>query len=424
MTSLPIRRCLFCLFVGALLTPAANSLAAAPPPFPPAQAEAIKRWQDMRFGMFIHWGPVSLTGEEIGWSRAVQTPIEVYDNLYRRFNPTKFDADQWVSVAKAAGMKYIVLTTKHHDGFCLWDTKQTDYNIMHSPLARDVVRELADACKRQGIGFGTYYSVTDWHHPAHPLGSPGGQTKKPHPDLEAYSRYLQNQLRELLTGYGPLTTVWFDFPQSFDAHRGADVIAMVRALQADILINDRSGAAGDYDTPEQVIGGYQVQRPWETCMTIGTQWAWKPNDQMKSLKDCLQTLVRCAGGDGNLLFNVGPMPSGEIEPRQAERLKEMGAWMAKYGQSIYGTRGGPWRPGKGYVCTQRGATIYLHVLAWDGDAVKLPPLPDKVAKADLLTGGKVHLRQGGEGIVVAVSAADQKEIDTIVRLELRGQRGH
>ena len=199
---------------------------------------------------------------------------------------------------------------------------------------------------------------------------------------------------------------------------------MVRALQADILINDRSGAAGDYDTPKQVIGGYQVQRPWETCMTIGTQWAWKPNDQMKSLKDCLQTLVRCAGGDGNLLFNVGPMPSGEIEPRQAERLKEMGAWMAKYGQSIYGTRGGPWRPGKGYVCTQRGATIYLHVLAWDGDAVKLPPLPDKVAKADLLTGGKVHLRQGGEGIVVAVSAADQKEIDTIVRLELRGQRGH
>ena len=218
MTSLPIRRCLFCLFVSALLTPAANSLAAAPPPFPPAQAEAIKRWQDMRFGMFIHWGPVSLTGEEIGWSRAVQTPIEVYDNLYRRFNPTKFDADQWVSVAKAAGMKYIVLTTKHHDGFCLWDTKQTDYNIMHSPLARDVMRELADACKRQGIGFGTYYSVTDWHHPAHPLGSPGGQTEKPHPDLEAYSRYLQNQLRELLTGYGPLTTVWFDFPQSFDAH--------------------------------------------------------------------------------------------------------------------------------------------------------------------------------------------------------------
>ena len=243
MTSLPIRRCLFCLFVGASLTPAANSLSAAPPPFPPAQAEAIKRWQDMRFGMFIHWGPVSLTGEEIGWSRAAQTPIEVYDNLYRRFNPTKFNADQWVGVAKAAGMKYIVLTTKHHDGFCLWDTKQTDYNIMHSPVqAGRGARSWPTPASGKGIAFGTYYSVTDWHHPAHPLGSPGGQTKKPHPDLEAYNRYLLDQIRELITGYGPLMTIWNDLPQSFDARRGADVIAMVRALQPDILINNRSGA--------------------------------------------------------------------------------------------------------------------------------------------------------------------------------------
>ena len=131
----------------------------------------------MRFGMFIHWGPVSLTGHEIGWSRGAQTPIEEYDNLYKKFNPTKFNADQWVAIAKAAGMKYIVLTTKHHDGFCLWDTKLTDYNIMNSPFKRDVVKELADACKKQGIAFGTYYSVCDWHHPDFPLTSPGGKVQ-------------------------------------------------------------------------------------------------------------------------------------------------------------------------------------------------------------------------------------------------------
>ena len=276
MMPLAIRRCLFCVLVGASLASSPNSLSAAPPPFPPAKPEAVKRWQDMRFGMFIHWGPVSLTGHEISWSRGAPTPIDVYDNLYRRFNPTKFDADKWVSAAKSAGMKYIVLTTKHHDGFCLWDTKQTDYNIMHTPFARDVVRELADACKRQGIGFGTYYSVTDWHHPAHPLGSPGGTTKKSHPDIEAYTRYLKNQVRELILGYGPLTTMWFDVAQCFDEKRGADVIATVRALQPDIVVNNRSGAAGDYGTPEEEIGAYQVQRPGNRASRCATNGPGSP----------------------------------------------------------------------------------------------------------------------------------------------------
>ena len=144
------------------------------PAWEPAQPEAIQRWRDMRFGMFIHWGPVSLKGTEIGWSRGAQVPIAEYDNLYKQFNPKKFDADQWAAIAKAAGMKYIVLTTKHHDGFCLWDTKHTDYNIMNTPFQRDVVKELAAACRKQGIAFGTYYSVCDWHHPDFPLTSPGG----------------------------------------------------------------------------------------------------------------------------------------------------------------------------------------------------------------------------------------------------------
>jgi alpha-L-fucosidase len=180
--------------------------------WPTADPAAVARWQALRFGMFIHWGPVSLTAHEIGWSRGEETPIEVYDNLYKQFNPTNFNADEWVSVAKAAGMKYNVLTTKHHDGFCLWDTKLTDYNIMNSPFHRDVVKELAAACKRQDIAFGTYYSVTDWHHPDWPTTSPGGKFKRDKSDMDAYEKYLQGQITELIKNYGPLITIWNDVP--------------------------------------------------------------------------------------------------------------------------------------------------------------------------------------------------------------------
>jgi len=299
---------------------------------------ALKHWQEMRFGMFIHWGPVSLTGHEIGWSRGKQTPIAEYDNLYKEFNPTKFNADEWVSVAKAAGMKYIVLTTKHHDGFCLWDTKFTDYNIMNSPFHRDVTKELADACRKQGIMFCAYHSICDWYHPDYPLGSPGGKTKKPNPDMDRYNAYLKNQLAELLKNYGPLGVLWFDgdWEQPWTIERGTDLYAYLRKLQPTLIINNRISKAragmagtsaagqfaGDYDTPEQRIGGFQMNRPWETCMTICRQWSWKPDDTMKSLEQCLHTLIRTVAGDGNLLFNVGPTPTGEIEPRQIERLRK------------------------------------------------------------------------------------------------------
>ena len=205
-------------------------------------------WRDTRFGMFIHWGPVSLKGTEIGWSRGDGVSIEEYDNLYKQFNPTKFNADEWVQIAKDAGMKYIVLTTKHHDGFCLWDTKQTDYNIMNSPFKRDVVKELAAACKTGKIGFGTYYSVCDWRHPDFPLGSPAGMSRKPNPNLDRYEQYLCKQVEELIRNYGPLTTLWFDVPQEFNVERGTRVINWVRSLQTDIVINNRTGAPGDYDT--------------------------------------------------------------------------------------------------------------------------------------------------------------------------------
>jgi alpha-L-fucosidase len=392
----------------------------AGPAVKPANEARLAWWRGARFGMFIHWGPVSLKGTEIGWSRGAPIPIAEYDSLYKRFNPVKFNADQWVKIAKDAGMKYMVFTTKHHDGFVMFDSKQTDYNIMNSPFGRDVVKELSEACRKQGIAFGTYYSVCDWHHPDFPFGSPGGSTKKPHPDLDRYEQYLRKQVEELVRNYGPLSTLWFDVAQGFDAKRGKGVVDFVRTLQPDILINNRCANPGDYDTPEQTVGTFHFDRPWETCMTICNQWAWKPGDSMKSLPQCIQTLVRCAGGDGNLLFNVGPMPTGEIEPRQVERLRQMGAWLAKCGESIYGTRGGPFKPNRQIASTRKGNSVYVHVMKWEGDCVMLPPLAKKIVASSVLTGGTAVVTQDDQKIAIAIAKPERQEIDTIVKLELDG----
>lgn len=405
-----------------VLIPPSNG-AAQPPPAPappPANAARLEEWRAMRFGMFIHWGPVSLKGTEIGWSRGAQIPVAEYDQLYTSFNPVKFNADDWVKTAKDAGMKYLVFTSKHHDGFCMWDTKQTDFNIMRSPFGRDVLKELSAACRRQGLAFSTYHSVCDWHHPDFPLTSPGGRVRREASNLDRYEQYLRAQVKELITGYGPLQVMWFDVPQEFDQKRGLGLEHWTRSLQPDIVINNRSGARGDHDTPEQRVGKYQDDRPWETCMTICRQWAWKPNDDMKSLQQCLQTLVLCAGGDGNLLFNVGPTPEGLIEARQVARLKEMGAWLTKNGESIYGTRGGPWKPTRALASTRRGSTVFVHVFRTNDARVELPALPRAVKSAALLTGGAVKTSQEDGQLVLTLDSAALDPIDTIVRLELDG----
>ncbi|MEI6277675.1 MAG: alpha-L-fucosidase [Prolixibacteraceae bacterium] len=382
--------------------------------------QKIEEWKDARFGMFIHWGPVTLKGTEIGWSRGREIPVGEYDNLYKKFDAPNFDANKWVSVAKSAGMKYIILTSKHHDGFCLWNTRQTDFNIMNSPLGRDVVKELSEACKKQGIAFGTYYSTTDWHHPDFPLTSPGGKTNRPVYDLDAYTNYLKKQVAELLVNYGPLFVLWFDVPQRFDSNRGQGVIDFAHAIQPDIIVNNRTGAKGDFDTPEQRVGGFQNDRPWESCMTIANQWAWKPNDEVKSLEQCLHSLIRTAGGDGNLLFNVGPMADGTIEPFQVERLKEMGQWLEKYGQSIYGTRGGPFKPTDWGVSTRRGNTLFLHILKWNGNAVKieLPDLGMEIKNCKLASGRKIKMSKKEGKTVLEFAGESLQPINTIVEIEM------
>jgi alpha-L-fucosidase len=419
----------FCL-VGNLL--AADPALLNSTNWPAADTNAIAHWRALRFGMFIHWGPVSLTGKEIGWSRGLvgdetgptrdhQTPIEIYDNLYKQFNPTNFNADEWVSIAKAAGMKYIVLTCKHHDGFCLWDTKLTEYNIMHTPFHRDVVKELAAACKGQGIEFGAYYSVTDWYNTNWPMTSPRGKVKRDHYDLDAYEKYLQGQISELITNYGPLLTIWNDVPTHWFVYRGQDTIKLVRQLQPDILINNRTGDGGDYDTPEQKIGKFQLDRPWESCMTVSAHnhWAWGgADDGVKPLSACLEMLIRGAGGDGNVLLNVGPRPDGVIDPAQANLLKQMGDWLAKNGEAIYGARGGPWKPTPQIVSTRKGKFVYLHVLKPQDGRVELPALPAEIRSAALLNGDKVAASQKAGKLIVILPPVPPEAMDTVVKLEL------
>ncbi len=382
-----------------------------------AGEQDMQSWREMKFGLFIHWGPVSLKGTEIGWSRGGERrgqggkgeiPVEEYDNLYKEFNPIKFNADEWIQVAKDAGMKYLVFTSKHHDGFSMFDSKHTDYKITNSPFKRDVVKELADACHKAGVKLGFYYSPVDWYHPDY--------------RTENHSRYIEfmhGQIRELCTNYGRLDIMWFDgLGGSAKDWDSENMFKMIRELQPHIIINNRAGLPADHDTPEQRIGKFQHDRAWETCMTICRQWAWKPDDQMKSFKQCIQTLVSVVGGDGNLLFNVGPMPDGRIEPRQVDRLKEMGQWLKKYGESIYGTRGGPFKTGSWGASTHKGDTIYLHIFNCDNNTITLPPIPKKIIASSMLTDGNAKVKQSNEAIEVSVPKAHQQEIDTIIELQL------
>jgi len=199
-----------------------------------------------------------------------------------------------------------------------------------------------------------------------------------------------------------------------------NLFKLIRKRQPNVIINNRCGLRADFDTPEQKIGASQTNRPWETCMTICRQWAWKPNDQMKSLKQCLQTLVRVVGGDGNFLFNVGPMPDGQIEQRQAERLREMGQWLKKYGQSIYATRGGPFQPGQWGASTHKANIIYVHILSWEGQSITLPSISKKILTTSVLTGGTATVKQTEKGIEISVPKEQRQEADTIVKLQLDG----
>jgi alpha-L-fucosidase len=394
-------------------------------------------WRDARFGMFIHWDMSSSAGTEISWSRRGSRPLDngsdpagyvadpVYDNLYKEFNPTNFDANAWVQLAKAAGMKYLIFTAKHHGGFCMWDTKLTDYSIMNTPFRRDVLKELADACHASGMRFGIYYSQRDWHHPDYGMG-----------DNRKYLAYMNGQLRELLTNYGQVDVLWFDSygrgdPATF--WRIGETWSLIKILQPQVVINDRLRALkrpileeyrGDFDTPEQKIGGYQDSRLWESCMTLVDAerggWSFRQGARLYPLEQCGLMLATCAVGDGNLLLGVGPDGTGVIPREQKNRLLEIGNWLETNGESIYGTRGGPFRPWPNGGSSRKGNSIYLHVSKWPVGALKLPALPLKVLSHRVLGGDLAEVKQSKAGLEIFVPESDRQPIVTIIALEMEG----
>lgn len=399
-----------------------------------ATEEEMQWWRDAKFGMFIHWGPASIGGGDISWCRKggerlgdhqfvaePQIPAEIYDNLYKEFNPTLYNAREWVSIAKSAGMKYMVLTTKHHDGFCLFDTRYTGHKItaQDCPFKRDIVAELADACHEADMKLGFYYSARDWYHPDYLTENHG-----------RYLAFYHSQMLELLCNYGKVDVLWFDHIGGDHSQWDPDlVLRMSRTLQPGIIINNRlnisvhKGAIpeylGDFDTPEQRVGAYQIDRAWESCLClVGGVWSYKPGGEMMTFEQSLNALLNCAGGDGNLLLNTGPMPSGLIEPRQASRLKEIGDWLNVYGESIYGTRGGPFKPGDWGVSTHKGNNIYLHIIKYDGESIQLPDIGRKVIFGLILNGNKITVNQNEKRIEISVPEDMRDKHDTIVMLKL------
>lgn len=395
--------------------------------------ERLKWWREARFGMFIHWDMSSVAGTEISWSRLGPKPLDgswgsapgtggdsIYDNLYKKFNPTKFDAKKWVEIAKNAGMKYVVFTAKHHGGFCMWNTKFTDYSIMHTPFKRDVVKELSEACHKAGLHFGIYYSPRDWHHPEYGMG-----------DNSKYETYMTGQLTELLTNYGQVDVVWFDSfgtGESINYWHADKVLALVRKLQPQTIINNRCSFFGehvpslqaDFDTPEQVIGSYQTNREWESCMCVvdapGGGWSYRTDGKVKPFAECIRNLVACATGDGNLLLDVGPDSFGVIPADQAKRLSQIGDWIIKYGFSVYGTEGGPFRNGSWGGCTFKGKKVYIHLFEAAPDLLELPAFKEKLLSVKNLTGGNVKVTAENDKVRIRSTPKDRNSPDTIIEL--------
>lgn len=357
-------------------------------------------WKDARFGMFIHWGVYSVPagiykGKEVPgigeWimDRA-RIPVDEYEQFARRFNPVKFDAEKWVKTAKNAGMKYIVITSKHHDGFCLWDSRVTDYDIVDfTPFGRDVLKELAEACRKEGIHLGFYYSIMDWHHP-----DARGERFP-----EYRENYLKPQLKELLTHYGDIDILWFDgeWIDEWTEEQGKDLYNFVRNLNPDIIVNNRvgkgrkgmqgmnkgEGYTGDFGTPEQGILDTISDFSWETCMTMNDTWGFKKNDHnWKSAETLIHNLIDIASKGGNYLLNVGPDSLGIIPPESVQRLREMGEWLKVNGEAIYGTLAYT-RPAEGknlkFTASKDGKTVYAIMTQWPGKEIKLTsvkPEPD------------------------------------------------
>lgn len=357
-----------------------------------------------RFGMFIHWGLYALPARHEWVKSREKLNDEHYDRYFRHFYPDRFEPRAWAGAAREAGMRYMVVTTKHHEGFCLWDSALTDYKVTNTPWGKDLLRPLVDAFRAEGLRIGFYHSLIDWHHPeftidvVHPQrDDEEAKVAASGRDMELYRKYLHGQVRELLTEFGTVDYLFFDFsyPGRPDGKGAADwgsdeLLAMVRSLQPNALVNDRLDIPGDFVTPEQYqpagpmeVDGRRV--PWEACHTFNGSWGYdRDNQDWKSVDQLLRMLIDGVSKDGNLLLNVGPNARGMFEERALDRLAGMGRWMALHDRSIYGAGPSAFTPPADCRFTQRGDRLYLHIFAWPFRHVHLSGLADHVEYAQFL----------------------------------------
>ncbi|NCD70699.1 alpha-L-fucosidase [Mucilaginibacter agri] len=417
-----------------------------------ANLAARQSFTNDKYGLFIHWGPFSIPGDGEWVMETRGITVKNYTRLEKFFNPVDFDAAKWVSMAKQGGMKYITLITRHHDGFSMWDTKYSDFNIMNTPYKKDIVKMMADECHRQGIKLVLYYSLLDWRRDDYQYwtgrtGQKSGRTV--HGNWSDYIQFMKNQLTELLTNYGEIGGIWFDgywdqMPEESKTRKDSDVKVdwhtreiydLIHKLQPQCLVGNNHHMTPlpgedfqmfEQDVPGENTGGLSFQKisnlPLETCATMNNSWGFNLVDTTyKTPKQLIGLLVKSAGNGGNLLLNIGPMPNGEVQPEFIDRINWMGNWLKTYGASIYNTKGGYLRPQKWGAITQNGNNVYIHPLAPTSSTVTLEQVPyKKITKAYLLkTNEPVKFTLKNNVLTLDVNQPEANDPDKVVVLETK-----
>ena len=410
------------------------------------QREQRLQWfRNAKFGLFIHWGPAAISGEEISWGMKDRieggdshkaVPRDEYMNLYKKFNPTKFDADDLLLLAKNAGMKYIVFVAKHHDGFSLWDTQQNrfsggadfpqKYSITDAPYEKDICKEVQLATKKHGLKLGWYYSTRDWTHPEYLNG-----------DNKIYNDYYENQVEELIKNYGPVDVLWFDhcfgkwdqytIPRLYEKmyRDNPNLIVNNRAVRGikDVPKEFNALVRGDFDTPENRMGAFQHGRAWESCMILSPHpdhggWSYRPEGVTRSLEETIKLLSSCVTGDGNMLLNIAPLPDGTIKPEERAILEGISPWIKKYGEAVYATRGGPWISGQWGGATYRENNVYLHLFNATDQGIELNRLDQSVTHVETMDGTAIEFTQDENTLKIVVPEEARDEFVSVVKLTL------
>lgn len=405
----------------------------------PENLQNRKEFAESRLGIFIHWGLYSMFAQGEWYMNNDSVDAREYAKAMNGFYPHRFDARQWVSAIKAAGAKYICFTTRHHEGFSMWDTRWSDYNIMNTPYGKDIVRQLAEECHRQGIKLHLYYSHIDWTREDYPAGRTGRGTKRlDRADWPAYYRFMNNQLTELLTNYGEIGAIWFDGWWDHDVDSVPfnweleEQYKLIHDLQPGCLVGNNHHQTPfegediqifERDVPGENKAGLSGQDisalPLETCQTMNHSWGYRVTDQeYKSTRELIQLLVRTSGKGANLLLNVGPQPDGTLPEAALTRLAEMGKWLDRYGESIYATVAGDYREGDNLITTRNGNVLYVHILNTDIEQVKMP-VAQKVKSVEVLgEGTRIDYKYRKGELTFAVDVPSDC-IDYVVKVTLK-----